>query len=64
MVWEENGFPLPDEYGWQISSEIPIGQGLKSSSAISCAAIKALNQATWAGLNESEIVDIAVSSQR
>ena len=64
MVWEENGFPLPDEYGWQISSEIPIGQGLKSSSAISCAAIKALNQATWAGLNDSEIVDIAVSSQR
>ena len=27
----------------QCSSEIPIGQGLKSSSAISCAAIKALN---------------------
>ena len=64
MVWKENGFPLPDEYGWQVSSEIPIGQGLKSSSAISCAAIKALNEATWAGLNESEIVDIAVSSQR
>ena len=64
MVWKEHGFPLPDKYGWQVSSEIPIGQGFKSSSAISCAAIKALNEATWTGLNESEIVDIAVSSQR
>ena len=61
MVWKENGFPLPDEYGWQVSSEIPIGQGLKSSSAISCAAIKALNEATWAGLNESEIVEIVAT---
>ena len=64
MVWKENGFPLPEKYGWQVSSEIPIGQGLKSSSAISCAAIKALNQATWTGLNDSEIVNLAVSSQR
>ena len=64
IVWKENGFPLPEKYGWQVSSEIPIGQGLKSSSAISCAAIKALNQATWAGLNDTEIVNLAVSSQR
>ena len=64
IVWKENGFPLPKKYGWQVSSEIPIGQGLKSSSAISCAAIKALNQATWMGLNDSEIVNLAVSSQR
>jgi shikimate kinase len=64
MVWKEYGLPLPDVYGWLVSSEIPIGQGLKSSSAISCAAIKALNKATWAGLSDSEIVDIAVSSQR
>ena len=62
-IWSENGYPLPEKFGWQIFSEIPIGQGLKSSSAISCAAIKALNLATWAGLTDSQIVDIAVSSQ-
>ena len=60
-IWGENGYPLPEKFGWQIFSEIPIGQGLKSSSAISCAAIKALNLATWAGLTDSQIVDIAVS---
>ena len=64
IIWTEQGLPLPDNFGWEISSNIPIGQGLKSSSAISCAAIKALNLATWAGLSDSEIVNLSVSSQR
>jgi shikimate kinase len=63
-IWAENGFPLPDNFGWLVSSEIPIGQGLKSSSALSSAALKALNIATWAGLSDFEIIDLAVSSQR
>ena len=64
IIWTQQGLPLPDEFGWIISSNIPIGQGLKSSSALSCAALKALNNATWAGLNDFEIVHLAVSSQR
>ena len=64
FIWSENDLPLPDNFGWQISSNIPIGQGLKSSSAISCAALKSLNIATWAGLNDSEIINLSVSSQR
>lgn len=64
IIWSEAGLPLPDNFGWQIVSNVPMGQGLKSSSAISCAAIKALNIATWTGLNESEIIDLSVSSQR
>ena len=64
FIWRENNLPLPDNFGWQILSNIPIGQGLKSSSAISCAALKSLNLATWAGLNDSEIIDLSVSSQR
>jgi len=64
FIWTQQGLPLPDNFGWRISSDIPIGQGLKSSSALSCAALKALNDATWAGLNDFEIVDLAVSSQR
>ena len=64
IIWTEQGLPLPDNFGWEISSNIPIGQGLRSSSAVSCAAIKALNLATWAGLSDSEIVNLSVSSQR
>ncbi len=64
IIWRQEGFPLPDNFGWQIVSNIPMGQGLKSSSAISCAAIKALNLATWTGLSKSEIINLSVSSQR
>lgn len=62
--WKEAGFPVPKEYGWKIMSEIPIGQGLKSSSALACAAIKSLDSASWTKLNNYEIIDLAVKAQK
>jgi shikimate kinase len=56
--------PTIPQYGWKISSEIPIGYGLKSSSALACAAIKSLNSALWTKLNDEEIVNLAVEAQR
>ena len=62
--WKAEGFPLPKEYGWDISSEVPIGQGLKSSSALACAAIKSLDSASWMNLNNFEIIDLAVKNMK
>jgi len=61
--WVERGFPIVEDFGWQITSEIPIGQGLKSSAAISCAAFRALNASFWTGLSDHEIVGLSVSAQ-
>ena len=61
--WRDRGLPTPDQFGWKVDSSIPIGQGLKSSSAVSCAALRALNSCAWAGLSHSEIADIAANSQ-
>ena len=36
-----------EEFGWVISSDLPIGQGLKSSSALANAAFRALNNGSW-----------------
>ena len=61
--WRDRGLPIPDQFGWKVDSSIPIGQGLKSSSALSCAALRALNSYAWTGLSNSEIADIAAESQ-
>ena len=61
--WREQGFPIPDEFGWNVESTVPIGQGLKSSSALSCAALRALNSCAWTGLSNSEIADLSAKSQ-
>jgi len=61
--WREQGLPIPDEFGWKVESTVPIGQGLKSSSALSCAALRALNSCAWTGLSNSEIADISAKSQ-
>ena len=61
--WRDRGLPIPDQFGWKVDSSIPIGQGLKSSSALSCAALRALNSCAWSGLSNSEIADIAAKSQ-
>ena len=63
-VWTESGYPRPDDTGWMVSSEVPIGQGLKSSAALACAAAMALNEASWTALSDFDIVDIAVAAQR
>ncbi|MEC7694922.1 MAG: hypothetical protein VX954_02015 [Candidatus Thermoplasmatota archaeon] len=62
--WRSEGLPLPDKIGWKVTSDIPIGQGLKSSSALACAAIRAMNESAWTNLSENSIVDLAVKSQR
>ena len=61
--WREQGLPIPDEFGWNVESTVPIGQGLKSSSALSCAALRALNSCAWTGLSNSEIADLSAKSQ-
>ncbi len=61
--WREEGLPIPDEFGWKVESTVPIGQGLKSSSALSCAAFRALNSLAWTGLSNSEVADLAAKSQ-
>lgn len=46
-AWQARDLPLPPgELGWEIKSEIPIGIGLKSSSALLVAAQRALSNAT------------------
>ena len=63
FCWRAEGLPIPDQFGWKIESTVPIGQGLKSSSALSCAAFRALNSCAWTGLSNSEIADLATKSQ-
>ncbi len=63
-VWEEAGLPRPARYlFWQVRSDVPIGVGLKSSSALSVAAIRALMEATEVELEDSDIVDLSSRSQ-
>ena len=62
--WRSEGLPLPEEFGWRITTNLPIGQGLKSSSALSNAAFRALNSCSWTGLSEANIADLSVRSQR
>ena len=62
-IWGKNGFPLPSVFGWEVVSNVPTGQGMKSSSALACAAIRALDKASWTGLSDFEIVDLAVEAQ-
>ena len=61
--WREQGLPFPEQFGWVVESTVPIGQGLKSSSALSCAAFRALNSCAWTGLSNSEIADLSAKSQ-
>ena len=62
--WRLAGLPSADSYGWIVDSELPMGQGLKSSSSLACAALRALNESSWAGLSDHEIADLAVAAQR
>ena len=63
-AWKNAGHPVPEgELHWSVKSEIPPRQGLKSSSAVSVAAIKALCDATGLELENADIVDIAAAAQ-
>tara|TARA_Y100000746_G_scaffold69945_1_gene58288 strand:+ start:2856 stop:3758 length:903 start_codon:yes stop_codon:yes gene_type:complete len=59
--WEEAGYKLPDVENlyWAVRSEIPPRQGLKSSSSVAIAALRALCAATETNLENSELVDLA-----
>jgi len=62
--WHLAGLPSADSRGWIVESELPMGQGLKSSSSLACAALRALNESTRADLSNHEIADLAVAAQK
>jgi len=63
-VWEDAGLTRPARYlFWQVRSDVPTGVGLKSSAALSVAAIRALMEATEVELQDSDIVDLASRAQ-
>ena len=64
QTWIESGHPIPEgDLFWSVRSEIPPRQGLKSSSAVAVAAIRALCDASDYNLENSTIVDIAAAAQ-
>ena len=65
-VWRKSGKKMPqsEELHWAVRSDIPIGQGLKSSSAISIACLRALCSATDTSLETHELVDLATEAQK
>ena len=64
VAWKNAGHSVPNgELYWSVKSEIPPRQGLKSSSAVAVAAIKALCDATEIELENADIVDIAAAAQ-
>jgi len=60
-VWNEAGHKMPEnkELYWAVKSDIPPRQGLKSSSSVAIAALRALCNATETELENSELVDLA-----
>ncbi|MBT4066770.1 MAG: hypothetical protein HOE76_06095 [Euryarchaeota archaeon] len=63
-AWSNSSLPLPDyELFWSVKSKVPPRQGLKSSAAVSVAAIRALCAATDTELDNSQIVDLSAAAQ-
>ena len=59
-TWLEAGYELPaDEIFWAVKSEIPPKQGLKSSSSVAIAALRALSNSVNLILESSQLVDLA-----
>jgi len=65
-AWKDSGNKMPKskELHWAVRSDIPIGQGLKSSSAISIACLRALCAATDTKLETHELIDLATDAQK
>ncbi len=62
--WKNVGLEVPDgDLYWSVNSKVPPRQGLKSSAAVSVAAIKALCDATEIQLENADIVDISAAAQ-
>ena len=65
-AWKNAGHSLPidqEDLHWAVQSKIPPREGLKSSSALCVAAVRALCDSTDTVLELSEIVAIAVDAQ-
>ena len=67
-VWLDNGYELPnglakDDLHWAVGSKIPPKQGLKSSAAVSVAAIRALCDATGTEFENYRIVELTAQAQ-
>ena len=63
-AWKARDLPLPDgNLGWKINSNIPIGMGLKSSSALLVAARDALSQATGVMISDAVCCNILSAIQ-
>ena len=63
-AWKEAGHELPGtELHWSVTSKVPPRQGLKSSAAVSVAAIRALADAMDIELSNAEVVDISSKAQ-
>ncbi|MED6337512.1 MAG: hypothetical protein VYC12_00650 [Candidatus Thermoplasmatota archaeon] len=67
-TWVGNNLSLPEglemqDIHWAVASKIPQNRGLKSSAAVSIAAIKALCEATSTELEDAEIVSLSSQSQ-
>ena len=56
--WTDAGHPLPaEDLFWSVNSKIPPRQGLKSSSAVAVAAIRALCSATEIQIENASLLD-------
>lgn len=67
-AWIAGGFKFPNEMAkddlyWAVMSQIPPRQGLKSSAAISIAALRALADATQTDVSDEEYVAMAAQAQ-
>ena len=62
-TWTEAGLHFGEEFHWMVRSEVPMGMGLKSSSAVAAAAVLALADATDTSLEIFQVVDLAVRAQ-
>jgi shikimate kinase len=67
-IWTENGYDLPNGLGpeqifWAVASKIPPKQGLKSSAAVSIAALRSLCDATGTQMEIHRLVELCALSQ-
>ena len=62
--WKNAGLKIPEgDLFWSVNSKVPPRQGLKSSAAVSVAAIRALCSATEIELENADIVDLSAAAQ-